>query len=103
MILAWPMETCITIPDETIELDGYPSGGVEINNNTGGYWEVSAYELDNFDSVIFKVLAPDLFYVTGATRDDPATNHLKIEDLEQMAKIEEYSEKYRFTIMPRFI
>jgi hypothetical protein len=65
---------------------------VEFNNNTE-YWTVTAKDLDNSSTIYFKTVAPDLLYVL------PQKNR-KIEDLEQMSKIEEYTKKYRYLLRP---
>ncbi|MFP4112063.1 MAG: hypothetical protein ACLFPQ_04065 [Candidatus Woesearchaeota archaeon] len=72
---------------EPIEFeDAFPEGGVYLDDEHAGAWEVSATELDNYDTIIFKLIASP-----GAPLDS-----LEHEDLEEMGKIEYYSVQYGY-------
>ena len=81
-------EKCTDIPPEKMTFnESFPSGGSEFD------YRISPYDLENNKMIVYA------FYTDYYSVD---VNELEIEDLEQLAKIEEYSQKYWTKLIPDF-
>lgn len=78
------------VPEEAMELDSYVAGGLVAGDSTGFLRITDA--LDDAQTIVFSAVGFDLAGVSN----------LKIEDLEQMSKIEEYSRKFYDHLQPRY-
>ncbi len=72
------------IPEETLEIDMFLSGGLRADERTG-YMQVDKAMLDAHDTLVLRLVGIDLY----------GTQDLKIEDLDQMNKVTEYSRQFR--------
>jgi hypothetical protein len=79
------------IPEETMEIDSYLSGGLRTNRKVG-YLVIDKKALDSTDTIIFNVIGIDLEGISD----------LKIEDLTQITNMEEYSQRYYEFLKPQF-
>ncbi|HLD89038.1 MAG TPA: hypothetical protein VI894_02425 [Candidatus Nanoarchaeia archaeon] len=83
-------EETIIIPSVIFE-QTFPEGGIELNNETALNLNV---KLDESDEIILYLLAVDIPGVPEESR--------KVEDLEQLNRISEYSKQYYDAIKPKF-
>lgn len=80
-------EETITFPEIRFNQSKYPSGGLQ------GEYEFTKEDLAK-DKIVFYAVNPD---ITGV----PESNRV-IDDLEEMNKVEEYSEAHKSSLRPRF-
>ena len=72
-------------------MDNHLAGGLRADETTG-YIRIEKQALDKTDTITLHVVGLDLFGVTD----------LKIEDLDEMAKVEEYSRTYHKHLKPAY-
>jgi len=80
----WGDEECYTIPQ--VDFENFPNGGLKLN------YTFTAADLEK-DTITFYAVSPDIAGIPESGR--------VIEDLEQMNKVEEYSNMYEEQLNPR--
>ena len=87
-------EKCFTIPKvdfgekSSPGQERFPEGGLKLNIS------INPRELERFDTIVFYVVSIDFAGLPEQQR--------VIEDIEQMGKIEEYSNIYKIVLQPKF-
>jgi hypothetical protein len=80
-------------PNDNVELNPAPWGGAEINSETTGNFVITQAELANANNIEFRALK-----LSDPKKNSPPGGCLEV--LDEMDKINEYSIKYRDSIMP---
>ncbi|MBD3310034.1 hypothetical protein GF351_02335 [Candidatus Woesearchaeota archaeon] len=84
----WPFEQEYTIPQVDFN-ESFPSGGIE-----GVEWTFSRSALENNDVVVLYLVSPDIAGIPESQR--------RVEDLDQINNIEDYSRSYRQELVPGY-